>query len=228
MPLWPVETVLGTLVVEEPVSVNRVAPEHDETLFGELRVKRKELADAADVPAYVIFSDRTLIGMATYYPQSSESLLQVNGVGAVKLDRYGEVFLSLIRGYCAEHKIEERPRRPRTISVAANTHEKRRHVVVGESFNDGRAVQELMAEFGVKQDTIIDHLYRYYQDGHTSHADGLLDLSKLSEESHAAALAAFARHGVEYLRPVFDELGGLIEYDELKIIRLYYLSEELK
>lgn len=222
------ETVLGTLVAEERVPTDSSAPEYDEALFGVLRAKRKELADAANVPPYVIFSDRTLVEMTTYYPLSLESLLQVNGVGAVKLDRYGEVFLALIRGYCAEHKIEERPRHIRTLPVAANTHEKRRHVVVGERFSAGHSVPELMAEFGVKQGTIIDHLYRYRQDGHTPRADDLLDLSKLSEENRAAALAAFARHGVEFLRPVFDELGGSIDYAELKIIRLYYLSEEVE
>ena len=70
------ETVLGTLVVEERVPTDSSAPEYDEALFGVLRAKRKELSDAADVPPYVIFSDRTLVEMATYYPLSLESLLQ--------------------------------------------------------------------------------------------------------------------------------------------------------
>ena len=58
--------------------------EYDKDLFDMLRQKRKALADAGRVPPYVVFSDRTLVEMAAYYPMSGESMLQINGVGQVK------------------------------------------------------------------------------------------------------------------------------------------------
>ena len=67
---------------------------HDRDLFEILRSRRKELADKAGVPPYVIFSDRTLVEMATYFPLSLESLKNINGVGAVKLQRYGGLWRS--------------------------------------------------------------------------------------------------------------------------------------
>jgi len=81
---------------------------HDRVLFELLRRKRKEIADRHKVPPYVIFSDKTLIEMATLFPQKRSSLLSINGVGEVKLKRYGNVFLHLIRHYCEENSIAEK------------------------------------------------------------------------------------------------------------------------
>ena len=84
---------------------------HDEMLFARLPPSRRELADAADLPPYVVFSDRSLIEMATHYPQSPESFLTIHGVGGSrKLAAYGEPFLAAIRAHCAERGLPERPK----------------------------------------------------------------------------------------------------------------------
>ena len=70
-------------------------------LFAALRALRKEIADAAGVPAYVVFPDSALRGMAAARPSSEEELLQVAGVGPAKLERYGAAFLRLLRGRAA-------------------------------------------------------------------------------------------------------------------------------
>ncbi|HET6341363.1 MAG TPA: ATP-dependent DNA helicase RecQ [Gemmatimonadota bacterium] len=69
----------------------------DEDVFQRLRALRRELADQRDVPAYVVFSDATLRDMARERPVDREALLAVPGVGPVKLDRYGDTFLALLR-----------------------------------------------------------------------------------------------------------------------------------
>jgi ATP-dependent DNA helicase RecQ len=68
----------------------------DEALYEELRALRKRLADEQNVPAYVVFSDATLAEMAARRPATSAELLDVNGVGQTKLERYGEAFLEAI------------------------------------------------------------------------------------------------------------------------------------
>ena len=70
----------------------------DEELYEELRAVRKQLADAQNVPAYVVFSDATLAEMAARKPATGAELLEVNGVGQTKLERYGEAFLAVIAG----------------------------------------------------------------------------------------------------------------------------------
>ena len=66
-------------------------------LFERLRELRREIADRQGVPAYVVFSDRTLWEMAETRPGSEDELLDVSGVGPAKLARYGERFLRAIR-----------------------------------------------------------------------------------------------------------------------------------
>ncbi|HEX4583580.1 MAG TPA: ATP-dependent DNA helicase RecQ [Burkholderiaceae bacterium] len=69
----------------------------DPDLFERLRALRKALADQRKVPAFVVFSDRTLLEMAARKPRTSEALLELFGVGERKLQEYGEAFLAEIR-----------------------------------------------------------------------------------------------------------------------------------
>ncbi len=68
----------------------------DQSLFEVLRTRRKEIADQLDLPPYVIFHDATLMQMAEHRPTTEAALLSINGVGAVKLQRYGKAFLEVI------------------------------------------------------------------------------------------------------------------------------------
>jgi ATP-dependent DNA helicase RecQ len=69
----------------------------DEDLFQRLRALRRGLADERSVPAYVVFSDATLRDMTRRRPLDRTGLLAVSGVGPVKLERYGEAFLDVLR-----------------------------------------------------------------------------------------------------------------------------------
>ncbi|GAK31784.1 ATP-dependent DNA helicase RecQ [Weissella oryzae SG25] len=65
-------------------------------LFETLRAKRLELARAAGNPPYTIFSDQTLMELSLKKPQTIEELLKINGVGPVKAEKYGEIFMEII------------------------------------------------------------------------------------------------------------------------------------
>jgi ATP-dependent DNA helicase RecQ len=69
----------------------------DEALFQRLRAVRKRLADAESVPAYIVFSDAVLRGMAARGPKTEDELLEVPGIGPAKLARYGAAFLDALR-----------------------------------------------------------------------------------------------------------------------------------
>jgi len=72
--------------------------DEDAPLLSALKAKRRALAEAAGLPAYMIFPDRTLIEMAELRPATLDQMAQVNGVGAKKLDSYGRAFLEVIAG----------------------------------------------------------------------------------------------------------------------------------
>jgi ATP-dependent DNA helicase RecQ len=74
------------------------APPADPELFERLRAARKRIADAEGVPAYIVFSDAVVRQMAARVPRSRAEMLALSGVGRVKLDRYGEAFLAVLRG----------------------------------------------------------------------------------------------------------------------------------
>lgn len=105
------EPVMGVIEEQKP-NPERPKPkesteiEYDFRLFQQLRKKRKELADEARIPPYVIFPDKTLMEMAAHYPQSEEKLLSLHGVGDVKLKKYAPAFLPLIQEYCDLHQIQ--------------------------------------------------------------------------------------------------------------------------
>lgn len=78
----------------------------DQELFEILRALRKEIADKERVPPYIVFSDVALKEMSTCYPQDRESFRKINGVGEVKLEKYGRIFLGKIIAYCEAHNIK--------------------------------------------------------------------------------------------------------------------------
>jgi ATP-dependent DNA helicase RecQ len=65
-------------------------------LFETLREIRKQLAEESNVPPYVIFGDATLIEICRTRPANNEEFLDITGVGQVKLERYGEIFLETV------------------------------------------------------------------------------------------------------------------------------------
>ncbi|PQJ64960.1 ATP-dependent DNA helicase RecQ [Photobacterium angustum] len=82
------------------MKVNKLANrQYDKKLFAKLRKLRKAIADEEDLPPYVVFNDASLMEMAERLPTSNGDFLAVNGVGQRKLEKYGEVFLGLIRDH---------------------------------------------------------------------------------------------------------------------------------
>ena len=79
-------------------AVKMLVSEENASLLSALKAKRRALAEAARVPAYVIFPDRTLIEMAETQPVTLDQMARVSGVGAKKLESFGAVFLEVITG----------------------------------------------------------------------------------------------------------------------------------
>jgi ATP-dependent DNA helicase RecQ len=88
-----------TIASAQPrVAVRALVADEDAPLLSALKSKRRALAEAAGVPAYVIFPDRTLIEMAEKRPADLDGMAGITGVGAKKLESYGAAFLEVING----------------------------------------------------------------------------------------------------------------------------------
>lgn len=79
-------------------AVKAMVNDEDAPLLSALKAKRRGLAEAAKVPAYIIFTDRTLIEMAETRPANLDQMAGVSGIGAKKLESYGAAFLEVING----------------------------------------------------------------------------------------------------------------------------------
>lgn len=97
----PVKKLKDIKIIEKPII------QIDYKLFEILRILRKELADAENMPPYIIFPDSALKEMSTSFPQTTESFAKIRGVGAVKLQRYGKNFMEKIIDYCEKNNIQE-------------------------------------------------------------------------------------------------------------------------
>jgi ATP-dependent DNA helicase RecQ len=223
------EKFLGLLEVEKTVEARAekaFEEEYDHALFEILRQKRKNLADAAHVPPYVIFPDKTLIEMATYYPTSQNGMQKIFGVGSRKLAKYGSIFIQVIAEYCKENNLTEK-RKPGTRAsrnVLGEEHEPK-HIQVGEAYNAGASVQDLAEQFNVQQGTILNHLSKYLLDGHSLRSDEFLPSTNLPDDLCQKVMEAFKSLGTEYLKPVYEDLEGAVSYDDLKTLRLSYLNK---
>ncbi|MGV6840108.1 MAG: DNA helicase RecQ [Planktomarina sp.] len=87
-----------TMSADRRPAIKTLVSEEDAPLLSALKAKRRALAEAQKVPAYIIFNDKTLIEMAETRPQNLDEMARINGVGAKKLDSFGDAFLAVING----------------------------------------------------------------------------------------------------------------------------------
>jgi hypothetical protein len=94
---------------------------------------------------------------------------------------------------------------------------------VGELFCAGQSVPQLARHFDVKTKTIVENLYRFHQSGGALVPERVLASSRLSEYERTRVLNLFKRLGCKFLSPVYIALSGSVTYEELHVLRLYFL-----
>ena len=203
---------------------SEVENRYDEFLFEELRKKRKEIADAKDIPPYAVFPDTTLMEMSYYYPQSLESLSTLYGVGDVKLKRFGKPFLDEIQKYSEEKNIDERKKG--IAKKIRKTSGNKKHHLVGRDYNKGKGIRHLAEEHGVKVSTILGHLKKFKEEGNQLEPERILEISELSDRKRHEVLKSMDKVGHKILKPVYEELDKSVDYNELRVMQLYVMAKE--
>jgi ATP-dependent DNA helicase RecQ len=192
-------------------------PPANAALFEHLRTVRKQLADAQDVPAYVIFDNKTLIQMAAQLPRTMQEFRDISGIGQLKAQHYGDIFLNEISRY-----VERHPELGTTeVSVTRSYDPPKRPATAGgtlELFRQGLSPEAIAHSRRLSRATITDHLETLVAGGEITEIDRLVPPEKLSTIE-----AAFRKCGMEKLKPVLEELGPDegVSYNELKIVRAW-------
>lgn len=81
---------------------------YESDLFVKLKAVRTDLAQRENVPAYIIFSDATLLELSAYLPQTIEEIRKISGFGEIKLAKYGQIFLEAVKEYCASNNLKSK------------------------------------------------------------------------------------------------------------------------
>jgi ATP-dependent DNA helicase RecQ len=197
---------------------------HHPDLFEQLRHKRKEMADDAGVPPYAVFPDKTLVEMATFFPRTDTDFLNTFGVGQTKLEKYGPAFMALIKDFCTAQAISDIPqKRQPAFAIKKSAPTEKRHFQVARLYHEGKSVKDIADHFQVKPTTVINHLYRYFQEGNRIASGHVIDACTLSPDVREKVLQAFDTHGYQLLKPVFEAMDREIPYEDLHLLRTYYL-----
>ena len=187
-------------------------------LFDNLRQVRSTFAKSENVPPYVVFSDATLVEMATYLPQNDWELRKISGVGDLKFDKYGADFLKEIKDYCLKNgevsridlKSQKRERKQRTKRDATGKDTYRTSL---DMFRDGKPIPEIARTRGLAVSTIENHLARFIATGEVS-LEQFVSLDKV--EPIRAAILKFADSNA--LSPIKEFLGEDYTYGEIRAV----------
>ncbi|MBU1101788.1 MAG: DNA helicase RecQ [Bacteroidetes bacterium] len=226
------EVLTGSLAVNGTIKED-FEPKHEvitdsefsSELFNALREKRKQIAGEMRLPPYVIFSDKTLTEMAALYPTSKKEMMGIYGMGEVKYERYGILFMDIVIRYCQKNKIKEIDSLPKEAFLKKAPKKSKVNETIAALFNTGNSVTDIMGETKLKKSTILGHLYTYSQNNKLKNVENILEDCNLSDEMIEKVTEVFTKLGCSTLSPVYAELREKVPYDELHLLRIYYLSK---
>jgi ATP-dependent DNA helicase RecQ len=204
---------LQVTIAKEPVIYQQHG--YEKELFEELKKLRNRIAHEENVPAYLIFSDSSLLDLATYLPLTKADLPNMSGFGAYKIERYGEPFLEKIQDYCNEHTLSTRmdlkpvTRTRKPVVQRERASDTKR--ISYDLYRSGKTIRDVATERSLAITTIETHLSYFITTGELDVND-FVPLDK--QELIAAAAEKYGRLGLKLLK---DNLPEEISYMEIKM-----------
>ena len=192
----------------------------DPALYSMLKDLRKKLSKQLEVPPYVIFQDPSLEAMATIYPVTLEELQNIPGVGAGKAKRYGEEFCRLIKRHCDENEIE----RPEDLRVRTVANKSKLKVSIIQSIDRKVALDDIAVAKGIDFSELLDEVEAIVYSGTKLNIDYFLD--EVMDEDHLDDIYDYFKESTtDSLDEAIDELGDDYTEDEIRLVRIKFISE---
>ncbi|WP_299059690.1 DNA helicase RecQ [uncultured Polaribacter sp.] len=180
--------------------------EVNKDLFTELKKIRLAIAKEENMPAYIVFSDKSLKLMASELPTTENEFLAISGVGMNKMEKYGEEFMSVIRPF----KNVAKPRKTPTTIKTYNL------------YKEGLNPKEISENRGLSITTIFSHLSQLYMEGKK------VDLEKLvAKEVVDKVRVVFNEFDRKIeLKPIYEKLNEQVSYGEIRLSITLILKNE--
>ena len=192
----------------------------DPELFAMLKNLRKKLSKQLELPPYVIFQDPSLEAMATTYPVTIDELKNIPGVGEGKAKRYGEEFCALIKRHCEENEID----RPEDIRIRTVANKSKLKVAIINAIDRKVALDDLAISKGVEFDELLDDVESIVYSGTKLNIDYFLE-EILDEENLNEIYEYFKTSDTDSIDVAIEELGGEYTEEEIRLVRVKFISE---
>ena len=192
----------------------------DPQLYSLLKQLRKDVAEKHNMPPYVIFQDVSIEQMAVAYPITLEELQNIPGVGVGKAKRYGEAFCQLIKTYCEDNQIE-RPEELRVRTVAKKSMNK---VKIIQNIDRQMALDDIADSLNMGFDDLLSEIETIVNSGTKLNIDYFLE-EVIDEDRVDEIYDYFRESETDDLDTAAEELGGDYTDDEIRLVRIKFLSE---
>jgi ATP-dependent DNA helicase RecQ len=193
----------------------------DEELFSVLKDLRKKISKQKDVPPFVIFQDPSLEDMAIQYPITLDELQNISGVGAGKAQRYGQEFIELIKKYVEEKEIL----RPLDMVVKSVVNKSGIKVYIIQSIDMKRPLEDIAEAKGLEIGELLSEIEAIVNSGTRLNLDYYIDSMVDEERQHDIYLFFREEAETDSLEDAIRELGNEFEEDEIRLVRIKFLSE---
>lgn len=193
----------------------------DEELFSILKDLRKKISKQKEVPPFVIFQDPSLEDMAIQYPISLEELQNISGVGAGKAQRYGMEFVDIIQKYVEEKEII----RPLDMVVKSVVNKSGLKVYIIQSIDMKRPLEDIAEAKGLEMDELISEIEAIVNAGTRINLDYYVNLVIDEERQHDIFSYYKEEAESDSLEEAIAELGNEFEEEEIRLMRIKFLSE---
>lgn len=192
----------------------------DPALYQMLKDLRKRMSKELDVPPYVIFQDISLEAMATIYPQTMEEMQNIPGVGAGKAKRYGSEFCKLIKRHCEENEIE----RPEDLRIRTVANKSKIKVSIIQSIDRKVALDDIAVAKGIEFDELLDEIEAIVYSGTKINIDYFIE--DVMDEDHINDIYLYFKESdTDDLNVAIDELGNEYTEEEIRLVRIMFISE---
>ena len=193
----------------------------DPTLYSMLQDLRKKTARKCNLPAYVIFQDVSLEQMATLYPVTLDELKNIQGVGVGKAKRYGKEFCQLIKTYCEENEIE----RPEELFVRTVAKDSMTKVKIIGFLDRRMPLDDIASTLNLEFEELLDEIDAIVYSGTKVNIDYFLE-DVMDEDQVDDIYEYFRESETDSIDDAVDELGGDYEDNEIRLVRIKFLSEQ--